>query len=120
MVVGVVCFLIVEPEDLLAVPYLVDTANVAISGFVLALLWVGRQAYRSPAARRTVGIVWDLGTFWPRAVHPLAPPCYAERAVPDLLLRLRFYKESGGRVLLSCHSQGTVLGAVVLLQAETE
>ena len=57
--------------------------------------------------------------FWPRAVHPLAPPCYAERAVPDLLLRLQYYAASGGRVLLSCHSQGSILGAAVLLQVET-
>jgi hypothetical protein len=117
---GVLGFFLVEPAALFRVPFLVDGADLAISGFVLGLLWVGRQAYRSPAARRTVGIVWDLGTFWPRAVHPLAPPCYAERAVPDLLLRLRHYVQSDGRVLLSCHSQGTVLGAAVLLQAELE
>lgn len=101
--------------------FLVTAATLAMTGFVLALLWTGRQAYNKPAFRRTVGIVWDLGTFWPRAVHPLAPPCYAERAIPDLMTRLSLYTElSGGRALLSCHSQGTVLGAAVLLQAQTE
>ena len=49
------------------------TGNAVLSASVLGLLWVGRQAYRNPAQRRTVGIVWDLGTFWPRAAHPLAP-----------------------------------------------
>jgi hypothetical protein len=119
VVAGVVGFLTVGPRLLSAAPLVVTAANLAISGFALALVWVGRQAYRNPATRRTVGILWDLGTFWPRAVHPLAPPCYAERAVPDLLLRLQYYAASGGRVLLSCHSQGSVLGAAVLLQVET-
>jgi hypothetical protein len=30
-----------------------------------------------------VGVVWDVGTFWPRSAHPLAPPSYAELAVPQ-------------------------------------
>jgi hypothetical protein len=116
---GAVGFLTVGPRLLAAWPALVAAANLAISAFVVGLVGVGRQAYRSAATRRTVGILWDLGTFWPRAVHPLAPPCYAERAVPDLLLRLQHYAASDGRVLLSCHSQGSVLGAAVLLQLET-
>ncbi len=116
---GAVGFLTVGPRLLTAWPGLVTAANLAISAFVVGLVGLGRQAYRSAATRRTVGILWDLGTFWPRAVHPLAPPCYAERAVPDLLLRLRHYAASDGRVLLSCHSQGSVLGAAVLLQLET-
>ncbi|MDT7578819.1 MAG: hypothetical protein QOK35_79, partial [Pseudonocardiales bacterium] len=119
VVAGTLGFLTVGPRLLSAAPLVVTAANLAISGFVLGLLWVGRQAYRNPGTRRSVGILWDLGTFWPRAVHPLAPPCYAERAVPDLLLRLQYYAASGGRVLLSCHSQGSVLGAAVLLQVET-
>ncbi|MBL8926025.1 MAG: hypothetical protein JNM77_07275 [Pseudonocardia sp.] len=106
---------------------LVTAGNAVLSASVLGLLWVGRQAYRDPAKRRTVGIVWDLGTFWPRAVHPLAPPCYAERAVPDLIGRLEYLTGTGtdgagtddGTVLLSCHSQGSVLGAVVLMQVGT-
>jgi hypothetical protein len=106
---------------------LVTAGNAVLSASVLGLLWVGRQAYRNPAQRRTVGIVWDLGTFWPRAVHPLAPPCYAERAVPDLIGRMEYLTGTGndgvgqdeGTVLLSCHSQGSVLGAVVLMQVGT-
>jgi hypothetical protein len=109
--------------------WLVTAGNWVLTGSVLGLLWLGRRAYRDPAQRRTVGIVWDLGTFWPRAVHPLAPPCYAERAIPDLILRLQYLTGTGtgaegadqddGTVLLSCHSQGSVLGAVVLLQVDT-
>ncbi|MET7479608.1 hypothetical protein ABZT17_35320 [Streptomyces sp. NPDC005648] len=103
--------------------WLITVANLVLTGLVLVLLWAGRQAYRNPAFRRTVGILWDVGTFWPRATHPFAPPCYAERTVPDLLNRLEYLtgrpENSPGRVILSCHSQGTVIGAVVLMQADT-
>ena len=117
---GVAGFLTIGTGLVTGASFLVAIANLALSGFVLALLWVGRQAYRNPTTRRTVGIAWDLGTFWPRAVHPLAPPCYAERAIPDLMQRLDLYaSQPDGKALLSCHSQGSVLGAAVLLQIET-
>jgi hypothetical protein len=45
--------------------------------------------YSDPAKRKTIGALWDVGTFWPRAVHPLAPPCYAERAIPEVVDRIR-------------------------------
>jgi hypothetical protein len=62
-------------------------------------------------------VIWDLGTFWPRAAHPLAPPCYAERAVPELINRIGYLTETeDGRVILSCHSQGAVIGAAVVNQ----
>ena len=117
LVAGVVGFMSYGPRLLSEASPLVAVASLALTGFVVGLLAVGRQAYRNPATRRSVGIIWDLGTFWPRAVHPLAPPCYAERALPDLMRRLR-HLTMGGRVLLSCHSQGSVLGAALLLQIE--
>jgi len=120
---GVVGYLLLGEHLVTGASFLVTVANAALTGFVLVLLWVGRQAYANPRFRRTVGITWDLGTFWPRAVHPLAPPCYAERAVPDLMGRLTMYAAQpdapGKAVVLSCHSQGTVLGAAVLLQSDT-
>jgi hypothetical protein len=90
----------------------------AIAALAGALLALGRAAYTSPHTRRTLGIAWDLGSFWPRAAHPLSPPCYAERAVPDLVYRLQWLTRdpSRDRVVLSCHSQGTVLGAAAVLQ----
>ena len=85
-------------------------------GFILFVTW-GRRAYRDASARRTVGILWDVGTFWPRAAHPFAPPCYAERAVPDLTWRIETWTAStGGRLVLSGHSQGTVLAAAAVWQ----
>ncbi|MEV6950622.1 hypothetical protein [Streptomyces sp. NPDC051183] len=85
-------------------------------GFVLFVTW-GRRAYRDPAARRTIGILWDVGTFWPRAAHPFAPPCYAERAVPDLAWRMTGWTgRTGGRLVISGHSQGSVLAAAAVWQ----
>ncbi|MFI1354296.1 hypothetical protein ACH4TV_12030 [Streptomyces sp. NPDC020898] len=85
-------------------------------GFLLFVTW-GRRAYKDPAARRTIGILWDVGTFWPRAAHPFAPPCYAERAVPDLTWRMATWtEETGGRLVISGHSQGSVLAAAAAWQ----
>ncbi|MGR8011992.1 hypothetical protein [Streptomyces hypolithicus] len=85
-------------------------------GFILFVTW-GRRAYRDPAARRTIGILWDVGTFWPRASHPFAPPCYAERAVPDLTWRMATWTDrTGGRLVISGHSQGSVLSAAAVWQ----
>ncbi|WP_437023848.1 hypothetical protein [Streptomyces bungoensis] len=85
-------------------------------GFLLFVTW-GRRAYRDASARRTVGILWDVGTFWPRAAHPFAPPCYAERAVPDLTWRMATWtRRTGGRLVLSGHSQGSVLAAAAAWQ----
>lgn len=61
-------------------------------------------------------MLWDLGTFWPRAAHPFAPPCYAARAVPELGRRIIYHAEQGRGVLLAGHSHGSVLLAATLLQ----
>jgi pimeloyl-ACP methyl ester carboxylesterase len=67
--------------------------------------------------RRVVAVLWDVITFWPRANHPLTPPCYAERTVPELLERLRVLAaEPDTRVVIAAHSQGTVIAAATLLQ----
>ncbi|MER7572708.1 hypothetical protein [Streptomyces sp. NPDC126514] len=85
-------------------------------GFILFVTW-GRRAYKDASARRTIGILWDVGTFWPRAAHPFAPPCYAERAVPDLTWRMATWtRTTGGRLVLSGHSQGSVLAAAAAWQ----
>ncbi|MEV7441717.1 hypothetical protein AB0O22_11265 [Streptomyces sp. NPDC091204] len=85
-------------------------------GIAVFVTW-GRRAYRDPSARRTIGILWDVGTFWPRAAHPFAPPCYAERAVPDLTWRMAGWTgRTGGRLVISGHSQGSVLAAAAVWQ----
>jgi hypothetical protein len=74
------------------------------------------SAWNNPARRRLIGILWDVGTFWPRSYHPLSPPCYAERAVPELQRRLWWLHDHGGRVMLVAYSQGTVLATAALVQ----
>lgn len=83
---------------------------------LIGVVAVAAIAFRVPATRRTVGILWDVASFWPRVVHPLAAPCYAERAVPDLVNRLRWHVLAGRKVVLAGHSQGSILSAAALFR----
>ncbi|HEX6498356.1 MAG TPA: hypothetical protein VF054_04905 [Micromonosporaceae bacterium] len=102
--------------------FVTNLGTYIISLAALGLVLLGLQAYRNQGVRRIVGIAWDLGTFWPRAAHPLAPPCYAERAVPELVARATWLASDagGGGVVLSGHSQGSVLVAAAVLQLPEE
>lgn len=91
---------------------------------VIGVVALGALAFRVPATRKAVGIIWDLASFWPRDTHPLAPPCYAERTVPELGNRLRWYLDPSpgdpdpprvDAVVVAGHSQGTVISMAVLL-----
>ncbi|MFF4878584.1 hypothetical protein [Micromonospora sp. NPDC000668] len=90
------------------------------AGVVLALLLGGILAYRTAWFRRHVGILWDLGTFWPRAAHPFAPPSYADRAVPELADRITQLAERHAGVLLCGHSHGSALLALAVLRLPAE
>lgn len=95
--------------------FTVNLGTYLIGLFAVALLLLGVLAYRYQGVRRVVGVLWDLGTFWPRAAHPLAPPCYAERVVPELVARTTWLAGQGG-VVLCGHSQGSVLAVAGVLQ----
>ena len=105
--------------------WLVTTGSWLVAGLVGLLVMVAVAAYRSEDTRRRLGILWDVLSFWPRGGHPLAPPSYPERAVPQLLCRVQHLRTTGGSpqhgtprpvLLLSAHSQGSLLALAVLGQ----
>ncbi|MET7395092.1 hypothetical protein ABZS66_16540 [Dactylosporangium sp. NPDC005572] len=106
------------PAEMLS--FAVNLGTYLIGLAVLGLILIGVLAYRYQRFRRIVGVLWDLGTFWPRAAHPLAPPCYAERVVPELAGRASWLAAEQGGVILSGHSQGSVLAAATVLQMPPE
>ncbi len=92
-------------------------------GLGLGLVLLFSRVRTSDGTRKAIGVLWDLTTFWPRAAHPLAPPCYAERVVPELRTRvdwaLHYVKDgndlrAGNQLVLSGHSQGSVIVCAVL------
>ncbi|MFC3502727.1 hypothetical protein ACFOOK_17340 [Micromonospora krabiensis] len=98
------------------ITFAIAAGSWVIAGIIVGLLLGGIFAHRTLEFRRHVGILWDLGTFWPRAAHPFAPPCYAERAVPELTRRVTYLVGAGNAVLLTGHSHGSVLAAATVLQ----
>ncbi|WP_017585771.1 hypothetical protein [Nocardiopsis ganjiahuensis] len=99
-----------------ALDALLGVGSIIGGASLVALVWIGRSAYRDRPTRQAVGAVWDVGTFWPRVAHPLAPPSYAERAVPQLTARVARMAREGTGVVLSGHSQGSVLAAATVWQ----
>jgi hypothetical protein len=98
-------------------PVVIRNIGITIAGLVLpALMAFVYSAWNDPTRRRTIGVLWDVGTFWPRSYHPLSPPCYTERAVPELQRRMWWLHDNEGQVLLVAHSQGAVLATAALVQ----
>jgi hypothetical protein len=98
----------------------VDWASWLTLAIVILVFAQVRSGLRDPAARKRLGVLWDVASFWPRNFHPFAPPAYATRAVPELQARLLEAADTVGedgrpaKVVLSAHSQGTVVALVAL------
>lgn len=96
---------------------LTNLVNIAIVTTVLIpgifmFRSVGSGARSGADKRRKVGILWDLGSFWPRWFHPLAPPAYGPVAINDL--RSELVKNPPD--VLGAHSQGSLIAAVAMAQ----
>ncbi|WP_315098505.1 hypothetical protein [uncultured Cellulomonas sp.] len=94
--------------------FLVDVGTTVAVAFPPLYVLVLASAWRNERWRRVLGSLFDVGSFFPRAFHPFAPPAYAERAVPELTRRIWRLHDNGGRVVLTAHSQGSVIAAAVV------
>ncbi|WP_314507891.1 hypothetical protein [uncultured Microbacterium sp.] len=89
---------------------------------MFSLAWIGvllvgvLAAGATAGGSRPLGIVWDITCFLPRTGHPFGPPCYAERAVPEIAGRLHHWLsgDPSRRAILSAHSMGGVLSVAAL------
>ncbi len=84
----------------------------SIGVILVAVLAAGASAGGS----RPLGIVWDIVCYLPRTGHPFGPPCYAERAVPEIAGRLHRWlsQDPSHRAILAAHSMGGVLAVSAL------
>ena len=93
----------------------VAIAIIVPGAFMLRSIWTGAgSSEEGRKKRRNVGILWDMGSFWPRWYHPLAPPAYGPVAVTQLRKEL----ESHQRDVLGAHSQGSLISAVALIYTD--
>jgi hypothetical protein len=98
-------------------------ASWAVAFVVIAGAFLVYRSRESRQLRETLGILWDVMSFFPRRFHPLAPPCYAERAVIDVRNRVIHTTTRGmgsdetdsSNLILVAHSEGTLISTAALL-----
>lgn len=104
--------------------FLYNLLGMASIPLLAALATLMLLAFRTlalrPEMRQNAGLAWAFGAFWPRAVHPFAPPGWTVRAVPELVRRLRFLLRDPYRcVLIRADSMGSVLVLAAIWQLES-
>ena len=75
-------------------------------------------AWSNEARRRSLAIPWDVGSFFSRRFHPFAPPTYRDVVEKDLLLVLAQLTRTGDTVVVSGHSQGSIVAATTLARVD--
>lgn len=96
------------------VPWLVQVVTWVSVGSPVVYAAIVRIVFTQEHLRKAFMTPFDVGTFFPRSFHPFAPPCYTERAVPELTRRIWYLHDQKGRVVLTAHSQGSIIAAAVL------
>lgn len=87
----------------------------ALAALAAGLLRTVYLAARRPDAARRLGILTDIASFWPRQAHPIVPPCYALKVIPEVVARtVGHLADRNTRVVISGHSQGSLLAAVAV------
>lgn len=82
----------------------------ALALLAAALLREVYAATQATDTARRLGALADLVCFWPRESHPVVPPCYALKVVPEVAARAAEYlAEPNTRVVLTGHDQGSAI-----------
>ncbi len=92
---------------------------VGLTFVVVSLSRLIYSAVRNPTGvGRSLGVLWDLSSFWPREAHPVVPHCYAPVAVNDIVKRVEKHLTERPKrvVVLSGHSQGSLLMYAAVLR----
>lgn len=114
-----------------AIPCLVSAGTdvqpvgpILLAAVAAGFITLGLRSWGNQKLRVTVGVLWDLLAFWPRASHPMCPPPYGGRAVLELARRTTDIAKDprNNTLVLSGHSQGSVvcLAAVAVIAVEDQ
>ncbi|MHA6801100.1 alpha/beta hydrolase family protein [Bounagaea algeriensis] len=88
---------------------------VTLAGLAVGLLRMVFVAATERHAARYLGVLCDLTLFWPRESHPVVPPCYSLKVIPELVARAQEHlSDPNTRVVLVGHSQGSLLVTVAV------
>jgi Lipase (class 3) len=87
----------------------------ALGFLAAALMRAVYQAIRRPELSRSLGVLADLACFWPREAHPVVPPCYALKVIPEVANRAAEHlADRNTRVVITGHSHGSLIAAVAV------